>query len=294
MIKVRFGKRKRDEMLRPLSEKEIQEKLYGAFHVEEDSRDEGNSRGFQALLEERPVKVAERPSGAIIAPPKREKASFRSFWSKLSPILSKIFKFVWNVLKAFLTALWNFGKVLFKKLTTRWGASILAVTLLFVAIQSLNAYRAGAMKAAPKTSFGIAAPRKTVSTPALSSGTSSSKQTSLNSQETVLRPVSESTGPEVGSAVGRNEPPTIPSFLKPYVIQICSYAREEDADRLTRQMTDSRWPAFYQQVDRASGKAFYLVFLGRFETFREAQSKLDEFRKDPIAKDFADSFVRSL
>jgi cell division septation protein DedD len=263
VIKVRLGKRKKEENLRPLSEQEIQEKLYGGIHRE--------------LLEEGGATETDgregRPSNLLIAPPKKKKASL---WPKIG-------KSVWSALKFFLRTLFNFMSAVWGKLSTRWGASILAVGLVFFAIHSLNVYRASAMKRTPKPPVKVSAVRERAVPPAPAPVEPAAippadlKQTVLTEPPSTKKPAA----------------PLLPS-AKAYVIQICSYAREEDAQRLTNDMVQRNLPAFYDRVDRGSGKAFYLVFLGRFTSFQEAQAKLDEFRKDPVAKDFADSFVRSL
>jgi cell division septation protein DedD len=163
------------------------------------------------------------------------------------------------------------------------GASVLAIALVFFAIHSLNVYRANAMKRAPKPPVKVSAVREKTPPPVPASVEPASTPLTEAKQTILAEP----------PATKKPTAPSLPS-AKAYVIQICSYAREEDAQRLTNEMLQKNLPAFYNQVDRANGKAFYLVFLGRFASFQEAQGKLDEFRKDPSAQDFADSFVRSL
>lgn len=295
MIKLRFGKRRGEESLRPLSEREIQEKLYGSFHLEEAPQGGGDGENRESIHgESRQVVIRERASGPVVAPPgipKKERLG--SFWKAVSPFLLSSLTSIGRVLKTLFVAGFRFGRALFRKLSTRWGISILAVAAVFIAIQSLNAYRTKAMRAAPKVT--AAAPVTAGKSATTSNVAEASRKPALaGSRDTASGPLSVVIPPEPASQRGGAEPPIPPVPLKPYVIQICSYAREEDAQRLTAQMVEGNLPAFYQQVDRSNGKAFYLVFLGRFETFREAQSKLDEFRKNPLAKDFGDSFVRSL
>ena len=87
--------------------------------------------------------------------------------------------------------------------------------------------------------------------------------------------------------------PTPPSS-KSYVIQVCTYTSPMDAEQLAEKMREADLPAFVEPMGRASGKTFYPVFLGRFETFQEAQARLKEFRGKPASKDFQDSFIRTL
>ena len=80
----------------------------------------------------------------------------------------------------------------------------------------------------------------------------------------------------------------------PYVIQIATFMTQSDADGLVSRLKTEGLRAFVKSLSRTGGKVFYCVFIGRFENYSEAQNKLAEFRKRPLAKSFQDAFIRTL
>ncbi len=280
------GKRNEDS-LRPLTEKEIQQKLYGSFYQnpsvlsEESERESTTSFRKEKKVFTRPSK---RPSFSL------PKFSIRFPWRGIFSLIAKLFRFIFGLLKA-----------TFSKVATGWGISILVVGLLFAGIYALNIYRADVMKRPAKPSARKIVPRKRVyhePTPLAVSETSASSV----SDESVLKPPTPAVTaspvsavvptPAPAAPVVKAEPPVVTK--KPYVIQVCTYARKDDADTLVGQMNAANLPAFVQPLERANGKTFYPVFIGRFGTFREAQAKLKEFREKSISRDFPDSFIRAL
>ena len=144
------------------------------------------------------------------------------------------------------------------------------VALLFLGIHVLNGYREKAMKASkPKMPLETSSLREEV--------------------PSLVAPVSPASPP-----VAVEPPPPPPTPRRSYVIQVCTYASRTDAERLAEKMKAATLPAFVEPLGRANGKTFYPVFLGRFETFQEAQAKLKEFRGKPVSRDFQDSFIRTL
>lgn len=279
MIKTRLRRKKEEDSLRPLTEKEIRQKLYGSY--------------FQSPSV---LNLNEEGEKEFIAPIRKDKNLFSRPSKKVSISFPKLsLRFPWReILSIFLKgirAVFNFSKTSLAKATTGWGISILVVAGLFLGIHALNVYRAGAMKNPHPPRVRTEAPRKRVHhnpTPLTSPEASPPA-----AEEPALKPPTPA--PEPLARAVRGAPPTPPVPVKPYyVIQVCTYTREEDARALVGQMNTANLLAFFQPLQRANGKTFYPVFLGRFATFREAQAKLKEFREKPIAGNFPDSFVRSL
>jgi len=235
MIKVRIG-RESQESLRPLTEKEIQKKLYGAY-------------AESVPLEEERVE----PKRLDLRGPKEKK---KIAWRKLLAPAGKIVSFIWKAAKRV------------EKIPARWGVGFFSVVLVFLAIHALNAYRTQAMKV----------PRPAPEAAPLEPVVSEARE-EINLPPPVLKPV---------AAIPLKPP------KKPYAIQVATYAAQRDAQRLAEQMKEAGFSAFIQPSSRPNGKTFYLVFLGRFATFREAEAKFKEFHRNPLAGDFEDSFIRML
>lgn len=231
-----------ESSLRPLTEKEIQEKLYGAYREEEES---GVKEGMKSVL---------------APPPRRKEKIYFSFpRRKVLSILSKGLK-----------GLLKFSRNLLSKWAKGWGLSLLGVALLFLGIHVLNQYRAQAMKAPRSVAIRAVSPPRAPRVSPLEAPT----------KEEIPPP--------------EKKPAPLPPSPKPYVIQVCTYANQTDAEGLAAKMKAAELPAFVEPMGRAGGKTFYPVFLGRFETFQEAQARLKEFRGKPVSRDFQDSFIRTL
>lgn len=281
-----FGK-KRQETLRPLTEKEIQQRLYGEFRGRESvKKPERENLKQETRMEPIQVLIEETRSPSVLpACPKRSPLSFS--WSRLLSFSKNAFLVFWSFWVKFLIGLLNFLKTVLTKTGTAWGVGILIVISLFLAIHALNAYRAREMSAersfVPSLSMS-----KTPSRPLQPSRTArpSSPTPPLSSPKKEVLPSS------VTSLA--KEPPASQEKGGRYVIQVAIYLREEDARRIVARMTAADFPSFIEPLRRPNGRTLYPVFLGRYQTLREAQSRLREFKKSPLAKDFPDSFVRSL
>ena len=268
-MKVRLGKRRERESLRPLTEKEIQKKLYGGY-IEAPLPPESSEP--LRVEPSAPKKGKTRPT----LPIKIKKIRISIPWGKIASAFAVAFK-----------ATFSATRILVSRIATGWGLGILVAAVLFVGIHSLNNYRTAAMKAAK--------PRR----PEMIQRVFKRK---VRAPETKQPPTREEkvSSPVPSPAAAENvvkEPPVAPPSPetgKLYVIQVCTYANENDANKLVNQMKQAGLPAFAHSLARTNGKTFYLVFLGRFETFREAQVKLKAFRSEPLARDFPDSFVREL
>lgn len=272
MIKTRLARRKEEDSLRPLTEKEIQQKLYGSYS-------------------QNPSVLSEEGEKEFVASPRKNKNFFSRPSKKVSLSLPKLsIRFPWReILSIFLKgvqAIFNFSRTLGAKVATGWGISVLVVAALFLGIHALNVYRASAMKNPAKPRAYAESPQKKIPRgfpPLTASEVSLPAVTG-----SALKPPTPAPEPPIVK-----ETPPVASD-KPYVIQVCTYARKEDAQVLAGQMNAAHLSAFVQPLQRPNGKTFYPVFLGRFETFREAQAKLKEFREKPIGRDFPDCFVRAL
>lgn len=265
LTKVRLSWKRERGSLRPLTEKEIQKKLYGTYQgtgMTEERLDLGSLGPTQAEK--------------VSAPLPRMKPSFSPDWTKISSV-------VFIGLKVFGSAL----RITASRIGTKWGVGVLATTLLFLGVHALNVYRTAAMKS-PKASVVQKKITQPAPPPPVQRG--ATQQPSAPKEEKIIPSILPV--PPVMRVIKDPATPLPPE--KSYVVQICTYANEKDARRLVNQIAGARFPTFLHSIHRPNGKIFYLVLLGRFQTFSEAQTKLKEFRGKPIARDFPDSFVRTL
>lgn len=77
-----------------------------------------------------------------------------------------------------------------------------------------------------------------------------------------------------------------------YAVQICTYQKEADAKALVSELKNSNFSTFYL---RMQGKIpYYVVFLGKNESYAGAHEKLKEFRASDQYQKFPDAFIRSI
>ena len=295
MMKVRLGNKKEKSSLRPLTEKEIQKKLYGTLL---DSSQEEPAPPWV----ESPRRERERSSATTVKSKK-----IRISLPKVSiPKVVIPWARIGSGLAIFSKGVFSFTQGFFIRVARGWGLGVIAVVLLFVVVHSLNSYRTTAMKSVrPRQTQTIEilrkkrVPKKRVK-PAVQAPEETAIQ-ETQSDPPVKREVLPSLVlvPPVMNMIRDPRPPKQPVVSETttenrYVIQVCTYSSEEDARQLVEQMKGLGFSAFVHSLARANGKTFYLVFLGRFDSFREAQARLKEFRSQPVAKDFPDSFIREL
>ncbi len=79
-----------------------------------------------------------------------------------------------------------------------------------------------------------------------------------------------------------------------YVIQVATFATQDDAGRLVQKFQAAGFSSFFKSVARSGGRVYYCVFIGKFATHQDADDKLSEFKKQEVAKPFQDAFVRSV
>jgi len=285
---------KKEDGLRPLSEKEIQKKLYGEFHKGAPAVDEEEVRPSQKMSEKTEAALHE---SAEKAPSLRGPNPFRprpGLQKPTSPTV--LFSLPWrDFLSIFFRAslaLGNFLKEWLAKLGTAWGMGAAIVVAIFVAVHLLNAYRTTAMETARQRPVRVtprAVPRALSSAPAPAAFEDPVPPTI---DETPLKAPSL-TSPEVAPVIERKEPePPLPARL--FTLQIATYARAEDAQALLAKLERQGLKAFSRPSPRSNGKVFHPVYVGRLATFQEAQAKLKEFKARPLSKEFPDCFIRSL
>lgn len=193
-----------------------------------------------------------------------------------------------------------------------WVAGAVVLAALFLSVHSLNVRREAAMNTPvleAERSSALSAGREnrviSRSTPPASAERKSSTSTNRAKSE-AIEPVSspkerrEDKKEERRAERNKNEEAPKKSLPPPpvsegrYVIQIATYASSDDANRIVEQLTKEGASVFVRALSRPSGKVYYALFLGRFESFQDAQLKLEKFRKKDTAAPFEDAFIRTL
>ena len=78
-----------------------------------------------------------------------------------------------------------------------------------------------------------------------------------------------------------------------FSIQICTYRAESDAKKLVGRLEGFNLPAFYTVVPGRQGEGkFYIVFVGKDESYSETNTRLSKFKQLPVSHEFPDAYIR--
>jgi len=164
-----------------------------------------------------------------------------------------------------------------------WKFSILVVGCLIFGIYSLQ-FLSGAIH-----QFSKLKPPKQymISTTGQSVGKASRK---VETPKAI--PTKKTDQPAVTAPVRADRTPIDSPKKAYYAVQICTYQKEADAKALSTELKNSNFSAFYL---RMQGKIpYYVVFLGKNESYSGANEKLKEFRSSEQYQKFPDAFIRSI
>lgn len=299
-----FSKNKaKSESLKTLNEKEIQARLYGQYRgdlkikspvLPEKKQTNNNSTGFalpRAVPSTASKSVAIETPKPIGRPPLGKPTSQASGFSyppsiRKSPGLSRRFQ-TWLLANLRLAALIGICAV---------GITSIALAALVFRDRFPQSLKRGAT---PSASDQIQA-NQSAEQPA---STQLSGSVAARDAESAQKLASKASAGQVKPAAGgtRQTDDTPPSAKPPtaahsfYSVQICTYYTEDDAKRLVEKMRGLGLSGFYQSVPNRSGsQQLFYVMLGRDVNYFDAQARLEQFKKMPIAEDFRDAYVRKL
>ena len=71
-------------------------------------------------------------------------------------------------------------------------------------------------------------------------------------------------------------------------IQVCTYTKEEDAQKLVARLTKKRYPAFTEESKSPAGKRLYIVYVGNFTTPKDAVKVWEKIKRK---EGFEDSYI---
>ena len=79
-----------------------------------------------------------------------------------------------------------------------------------------------------------------------------------------------------------------------YAVQICVYERESEAKQLVSNLKAKKYPAYFTTRVSSKGKTYYNICVGKFPTQKAASSFLDKIKGKKEFEEFNDSFVKRL
>ena len=79
-----------------------------------------------------------------------------------------------------------------------------------------------------------------------------------------------------------------------YAVQICVYERESEAKQLVNSLKAKKYPAYFTTRISPKGKTYYNICVGKFPTEKTASSFLDKIKGKKEFEEFNDSFVKRL
>ena len=289
-----FLKKRRDENLRVLTEREIQEKLYGHFRQKTVAVEE--EEAVPAVQE--PPQKTERDLFVPAAEPVEKKEPL--YKPRPAPAAKKPNRFLKDiggtVKKSFTSVANKVSAVSLPKVPTvkkpRWvekletlpltsvAAAFFAAVLLVVGLRAVmhigfNAWPVERILQAHK----MAVPAGDVQEP---------DETPV--EENIIIKVSETVASAPKVEVLKAPAPS--PLKKYYTIQLVVYENVSLADKQVQRLKAKKLDAFHKSVKTSRGKERYQVFLGHFPTFDDAQSRLAKYKKANLLTEFSDSFVR--
>ncbi len=303
-----FRKKSKEQSSRTLNEKEIQEKLYGQYHKQ--------NHNTHVLEVEPPQQTFSRPTFNHIKI--EEKEPEITFPKLVEPPSDKLHSVNASKTPARSTNQ-RFGKSGEAPQTAGWSHMIQRLSrrniLLIVAFGVCAAF---AWQLPWQNLFSHSQPK-------IDSSNQLSKAATISQQRVVLAPgdvtnakslvtvkkTNEGLPVEKQRTVrseqnqvanldqGRGKPPqsAIPEIAeRVFAIQICTYRQEDGAKNLTQRLKALKLPVYYQGFPAITNETprFYIVLLGKYETYSEAQGNLTQFKSLPIAKEFSDAYIRRL
>lgn len=76
-----------------------------------------------------------------------------------------------------------------------------------------------------------------------------------------------------------------------YTIQVCIYESEARSRTLQKELQAQGFDSFYDKRTNRNGRSLYRVYIGKHATLDGAQDALADFMNSPVAKRFPDSFL---
>jgi len=294
-----FSKQKeKDEPLKTLKEREIQEKLYGRFR-----------RPYPDTISSDRVAPAEiKPAASAMPQSVKSSTLVESSKPREYSYPKNVPESVNQPRHVSLQAAYHddplprsrrsFRILNFSVISKILGLVILSIAVFFLAwwlaIQ-FHHEKPQAIRSGSELAFdrGVSAPAAVTDSKAMQESRKKTSDIARDDKEKQVRST-VTAAPSIKSQAGQDEnsaqaiPPEI--FFS---IQVCTYNSEDDANRLIGELKSQNMPAFHQTSPiRGSDSKLHLVMLGKDATYPDAQKRLEQFRKTEVSKKFSDAYIR--
>jgi len=302
--------------LATLSEKEIQERLYGFYHKSDmvgEPRPKDPSRSLNTPPQPAAAFEQVQPASSVYVPPvvpvapsgsrelfssseiqqtgaREMKSKFQQapLSSKLQPITTPkepgVQQIILEKAKVFFEAL----AVLLKKVPLQYyviaGSAIVLVFVFFqlvtLGFKKMNAARPHSQSSRSQEAAPVTM-KRTLVKPAADKTARSTGSVPAPKQAAEILPPEPS------------EPPALP-IVKSYAVQLCLSDNLDASQVLIDTLKTKGYEAYFRKVKGSRGNELFQIFVGRYPSSAEAQSALKELRKDAEFKNYDDSFVRTI
>jgi cell division septation protein DedD len=213
-------------------------------------------------------------------------------WEAVAGSLTRFFGLVGGIVSALLRGVLSlFWKALTSidlthpgiKQGLYWTSIAGLLAFIFFGIHALNANREMAMKSPakqvrPSARHAAVVPKTEEPKPVPAVQTVAAPQ-EVREEQVPVRETAAPAAPETRAGFG---------------VQVATYVNEDDAQSALGRFQKAGFEAFVKSAKRSEGKRFYSVYLGPFESYRQAQTELAKFKKHEVSKPFQDAFVRSI
>ncbi len=288
-----FLKKRRDENLRVLTEREIQEKLYGHIWQKTVAVEEEES---VPAVQEQPQKAERDLFVPASEPVEKKEPLFKSRPAPAPKRQNHFFKDIGGTVKKSFTSVANkVSSVSLPKVPTvkkpRWVEKLESLPLASVAAAFFAAVLlVVGLRAVMHIGFNAWPIERILQThkSAVPAG-DVSEQGETTMEDNIIIKVLE---PAASAPKVEAQKAPAMALKKYYTIQLIVYEDVSLADRQVKRLKDKKLDSFYKTVKTSRGKERYQVYVGHFSTFDDAQSRLAKYKKANLLTEFSDSFVR--
>jgi cell division septation protein DedD len=280
-----------------LTEKEIQERLYGFYH-KTDMVGEPKPKHAASPEAPAPIPALEPPAAVTTAPPaelfsrvETQSPTVRESQAKTSGLTARLSpeRNFTDVPKVNAVEWMDKGRELaqsagsfLKKIRPQYLIAAGGVLVGLVIIFQLIAFGVKKIQSLPPESV-----------PAHEQNNSEEKEPVRRVIQKAVTPaasVSERSAAEPTNPPSVNPPGT--SAAKAYTIQLCLSDNLQASEGLIQTLKGKGYEAYYRKIRGSRGNDLYQIFVGRYPSSSEAQNVLKRLRQDEAFKNYDDSFVR--
>lgn len=301
----KFLSRKKEENLTPLSEEEIQKKLYGgnqnqSMGLEAPKGDEnrvelGRTVETEEIKELKGVEIKEEGEVDLFSFSESLKKS-----KAHQEIIKETSDRTQNSEEVHQASVskkrtWPEGKKIRGIFLGILGTSLSLLILSFF-LSRIFAVGSRPIENGESSISGVSSGKASASKPIEPSPVVKIRPSPLGGDLPLKRPERSVTGPAAlseGNDRSEERKPSLP-LQRFFTLQLCVYENEELTRSVVKRLRSRQLDSFYTPVTTRRGRSLFQVFVGRFGSFSEAQLYLERLKKSNALQDYPDSFIRPL